>query len=666
MSSYAPFKYIAVFLCFLLYNGTALAAQNPTSVANSVNSQLQNAYGSGGSIQNNAITPLMSNTQMKTVNGQTSFNAQLECPSAQNLLTLNFLPQSSGDFDLLITQSNPGQSAWNAQINGISGVCTDGYIVCEAGTWSGCNYYQWSVNANGDIVSVQQNTLQPLGSCFCVNNSCGGLFNSDFQNIASTIGGGIANIVSETDDIAVTNATFNMQAGYQLNYAGQSVTQCTTLNGSSGSNPQQYYNNTAGMSNGAQTEATAEYSNSNSAYYSLSNNEYLNTNPVQQEECIITSSATIQTTTSLTNAFCSAGSWDYLYGHNGSTITLLNGCFANANYSHNSGTTTATQYELSCPSGYSLTSQDFVASGSIVSFPDGDGWGGTWTIDPSIYEPNACLEYVYTPQVSHSNGCATLANNSQCKLETKEICDQNGANCVYTVQNYEPSTITPQSMCETINNPTVTTPNFGSSSLYYFNICANGNSITYTSNDPANLSGTLVTSSNNNDYWVVRETYTCNSSSGNYDFSSMENTTNQVNSSLKSSGYSSYTANGTTASPNYSGNAIAAGLGNTPCTYSCVVETNQSNSQALDTNASTTNQALSGTTPSNTVALKTVLTCTQPTSAGNTPNNNNWQCPATPDETVVKSCQCLNEGNYAIATASVLGTAAQDMICSAN
>ena len=146
----------------------------------------------------------------------------------------------------------------------------------------------------------------------------------------------------------------------------------------------------------------------------------------------------------------------------------------------------------------------------------------------------------------------------------------------------------------------------------------------------------------------------------------MENTTNQVNSSLKSSGYSSYTANGTTTSPNYSGNAIAAGLGNTPCTYSCVVETNQANSQALDTNASTTNQALNGASTSNTVALKTVLTCTQPTSAGNTPNNNNWQCPATPDENVVESCQCLNEGNYAIATASVLGAAAQDMICSAN
>jgi hypothetical protein len=146
----------------------------------------------------------------------------------------------------------------------------------------------------------------------------------------------------------------------------------------------------------------------------------------------------------------------------------------------------------------------------------------------------------------------------------------------------------------------------------------------------------------------------------------MENTTNQVNSSLKSSGYSSYTANGTTDNTDYSGNAIAAGLGKTPCTYSCVVETNQSNSQALDTNASTTNQALNGTTPSNTVSLKTILTCTQPTSAGNTPNNNNWQCPATPNETVVKSCQCLNEGNYAIATASVLGAAAQDMICSAN
>jgi hypothetical protein len=158
----------------------------------------------------------------------------------------------------------------------------------------------------------------------------------------------------------------------------------------------------------------------------------------------------------------------------------------------------------------------------------------------------------------------------------------------------------------------------------------------------------------------------------------MENRTNEVNQSLTASGGSSYTdteynSNGTTTqisgiSTDYSSNAVAAGLGSTPCVYSCVVENNAPNSQALDTNSDTTNTALNGTQASNTVASKTILTCTQnqALSAGAAPSNSTWVCPATSGETIIKNCQCLDESNYTIATVSVLGQAANSMICSSN
>jgi len=158
----------------------------------------------------------------------------------------------------------------------------------------------------------------------------------------------------------------------------------------------------------------------------------------------------------------------------------------------------------------------------------------------------------------------------------------------------------------------------------------------------------------------------------------MENRTNEINSSLNASNGASYTdteynSNGTTTqvteNTDYSGNnAVAAGLGSTPCTYSCVVESSASNSQALDTNADTTDTALNGAQPANTVASKTILTCTQSQAeaTGAAPSKNTWVCPATSSETILKNCKCLDESNYAIATMSVLGQAANSMICSAN
>ena len=657
----------------------------PSSAANQAAGQVSGAYNSG-TVNSSLINPLLnSNTPMTTLNGKTSFNAQISCPSSSNLLQLNFFPMGSGDFELLISQNtNPASNNsfnYTATVPLISGVCTNGFIACDAGTWNNCKYYQWGTNSNGGIIWNNVSTLQSLGTCFCVNNSCGGLFNSDFKNIAGTIGGGLSMLVAETDGIAISNANFNLQAGYQLSYYGQSSANCQTVGGSGGYvNPQQFYNNPSAMGNEETNMVSSQSSNSNSPYYSITNSEYLKNNPVTQETCGIDSSATINVTTSMTNAFCPPGSsWDYLCGHNCQTITLLNGCFNNAQYSHNWSSSYATEYELSCPSGYSLTSQDFVANGSTISFPDGDGWGGTWTIDPSIFTSNACLEYIYTRQVSHDNGCSNLANNTKCKLETKQVCDALGQNCVYTIQNYNPTGIASQSMCETINNPTVSTPNFGSSSLYYWNVCANGGSITYTSNDPADSSGTLLTSNGNNDYWVIHETYTCQSSApSSYNYTYMENRTNEVNQSLTASGGSSYTdteynSNGTTTqisgiSTDYSSNAVAAGLGSTPCVYSCVVENSASNSQALDTNSDTTNTALNGTQASNTVASKTILTCTQnqALSAGASPSNSTWVCPATSGETIIKNCQCLDESNYTIATVSVLGQAANSMICSSN
>jgi len=708
------FKYIIVIFCLLFisvksYGYSYTYSTDPSSSANQVSSQVSNAYNSG-SINNSLINPLLnSNTHMTTLNGQTSFSAQISCPSASDLLQLNFLPLGSGDFELLIAQNTTPATSnsfnYTATVPLISGVCTNGFIACDAGTWNNCSYYQWGVNNSGGIIWNSVTTLQSLGTCFCVNNSCGNLFISDFKTIAGTIGGGLSMLIAQTDDVAISNAQYNMQAGYQLSYFGQSSTNCQSVSGSGGYvNPQQYYNNSAAMTNDEQTMAASQSTDTSSPYYSLTNSEYLKNNPVTEKTCSIDNSVTINTTIGSgfnnsspisTNevgvgagggSSCANGS---CWGSSANTITL----------STNNPWSTCSPTEL--PGGITLSGSTMTGSGAcsgtITLSSSGINPGGQITCNLGDDGCNAggvlyfsgggdnleisgsnsgtiTLSASYNPVASHNNECTTLANNTKCQLETEQVCDENGQNCVYTVQDYNSTGITPQSMCETVNNPVL-----GASNSYYWSVCANGSNISYTSNDPADASGTILTSSNNNDYWNIQETYTCKSSApSSYNYTDMENRTNEINSSLNASGGTSYTdieynSNGTTTqvteSTDYSGNnAVAAGLGSTPCTYSCVVESSASNSQVLDTNADTTDTALNGAQPANTVASKTILTCTQSQAeaTGSAPSNSTWVCPATSSETILKNCQCLDESNYAIATMSVLGQAANSMICSAN
>ena len=112
----------------------------PSSAANQAAGQVSNAYNSG-TINNSLINPLLnSNTPMTTLNGKTSFNAQISCPSSSNLLQLNFFPMSSGDFELLISQNtNPASNNsfnYTATVPLISGVCTNGFIACAEPDWA--------------------------------------------------------------------------------------------------------------------------------------------------------------------------------------------------------------------------------------------------------------------------------------------------------------------------------------------------------------------------------------------------------------------------------------------------------------------------------------------------------------------------------------------------
>ncbi|MBU0991714.1 MAG: hypothetical protein KJ737_04385 [Proteobacteria bacterium] len=74
----------------------------------------------------------------------------------------------------------------------VSGVCTNGFISCLPADWSFKKYFLWTVD-DKMLLEITPGGSQHLAGCYCINNSCGGI--DDTQSILETIGGAIVGAV---------------------------------------------------------------------------------------------------------------------------------------------------------------------------------------------------------------------------------------------------------------------------------------------------------------------------------------------------------------------------------------------------------------------------------------------------------------------------------------
>ena len=71
---------------------------------------------------------------MATVDGATSFNAQIQCPSSREFVTVLLTPAGGGEAGILVGEDldfdGTVDYTFNAPVNA-SGVCANGIISCE-------------------------------------------------------------------------------------------------------------------------------------------------------------------------------------------------------------------------------------------------------------------------------------------------------------------------------------------------------------------------------------------------------------------------------------------------------------------------------------------------------------------------------------------------------
>ena len=273
----------------------AVSFGDPLTDAKNAAAGLENtvsaSYGSQAGIQQNISNPLTSsNTLMTTLDKSKSFNAQLSCPSSSAFLSVLVQPASTGDLQTVIASEDldmDGKPDYSYQLPvPISGVCANGFISCDPGTWNNCQAYKWAVDG-GLHVSATAANLTDLGGCYCINTSCGSdLVWNNMAIVLKDLGGGIAGALQSADpQLSVSNVSTSETV---ISYYGQKAGGCTSSGGGTGSaSPEQYYSNPYAMKGDAQNLAQTESSDPNSYYSELEDAQNMSTGNVQLQQCAI-------------------------------------------------------------------------------------------------------------------------------------------------------------------------------------------------------------------------------------------------------------------------------------------------------------------------------------------------------------------------------------------
>jgi len=211
--------FLAVLLLFLCNSGTGFAA-DAASAADSAFSQMNSRLGSSGSFRENASLPMTSSqTGMQSLDGQTSFDAQLISPSSAVFLTLSASPGPTGDLaSVKVVQDSDFDSVadWEYVVPfPVSGVCANGVVSCTPGTWTDCSYFEWVADNKPDAtpgakgkVGLAPTNVTSLGGCNCINSDCGSnIVWNDFSSVLRALGGGAVGAAQKVrPDFSVSEA----------------------------------------------------------------------------------------------------------------------------------------------------------------------------------------------------------------------------------------------------------------------------------------------------------------------------------------------------------------------------------------------------------------------------------------------------------------------------
>jgi len=391
---------IAVKICILLLAAypSIVLAQNDVEKSRS---EAQNAAGSvyeylgtGEAINQNAAQPLTSSkTPMKTIDQSKSFSAQLSCPSSSKFVDILVQPGSTGDLEMvMVLQDTNLGGEMDYQYNmpfPVSGICGNGVIQCDVGTWKNCKYWKWVADNQGKV-SIQQTDLTKMGGCYCINNSCGNnVAWSNLPLILKDLGAGATGAIMSTNpkysitDVKVSDA--------EITYYSQSLTECGTPGSASGTNPANYYAGgmtDAPITGAAQQEVTTEQTDPDSMYSVMSNAMQYHNTLGQMVQCKIIRNITItqQVTCPYGNAALNSDST--VCTENGNSCSsycgTVSGCQITKNPINIQGNWFGGWLFRLWGSGQNIIGEGFGVDGTIITIPGVNMSGGTNSIYPDF------------------------------------------------------------------------------------------------------------------------------------------------------------------------------------------------------------------------------------------------------------------------------------------
>ncbi len=212
-------RYSLFLLPFLLFAKQAQYWDEGTNQAN----QILGAYKNNLDIRIN--NPITKSQELATLDNSKKAVVSIDCGKEYNILKITYVINSGGDITIEVDEDfNLDGKFENVQyFSNISGVCSNGFIKCNSGTWNNCKYFL--LKFNGTSFSLDKANSSDLAGCYCVNNSCGGISN-DYAKILSTISGIFSSLLNKGYFIVSginLSENYAYVQGKSVNCGGESV-----------------------------------------------------------------------------------------------------------------------------------------------------------------------------------------------------------------------------------------------------------------------------------------------------------------------------------------------------------------------------------------------------------------------------------------------------------
>ncbi len=169
--------------------------------------------------------PITQEQKLYTLDNSKSANVSLDCGREYKILKLTYYPGNGGDININIQADLNLDDKYEKSFvfYNISGVCANGVIKCNSGTWNNCKYYQ--VQFNGTDFSLKKVEAPNVWGCYCINSSCGDVY-KNYNQTLSTLTGIFSSVLNHSYYI-ISNAgidgTIAYLYGKGMNCGGKNI-----------------------------------------------------------------------------------------------------------------------------------------------------------------------------------------------------------------------------------------------------------------------------------------------------------------------------------------------------------------------------------------------------------------------------------------------------------